>query len=71
VIHVTFENGRTALFDANEKVWVCRKILNGEYIVDDRYVRGSGLKPGLFVLQGDVLEPEIVVESPIQRVRVL
>ena len=71
MIHVTFCNGETALFYSNEYVWVCKDIINGEYIAGDHVVQGSDLEPGLYVLRGDEIEPEVVINSPIQRVTII
>ena len=35
MIHATFADGTTMLFDPNEEVWVCDAVEGGKYIVND------------------------------------
>jgi len=71
MIHVTFSNGKTALFSDDEEVWVCEEIIAGEYIAGDYFIPAWRLKPGLFVLEGDELEPKAVADASIQKTRIL
>ena len=51
MIHATFEDGTTMLFDPNEDVWVCEDVISGEYISGEREGFAKNfIKPGVHVL---------------------
>jgi hypothetical protein len=43
MIRVWVEGGQQALFEDNEEITVCRKIIAGEYIVDERWCEAFDL----------------------------
>ena len=67
MIHATFADDSTMLFDPDEQICVCDDVLCGEYIVNDQCGPASKvIKPGVFVLSGVSLDAS---EAPIISVR--
>ena len=58
MIHVTFADGTTMLFHANQKVWVCSWMSdNGEYFSGEAHIRAGELEPELYVIAMDQYGP--------------
>ena len=50
MIHATFADGTTMLFNPNEEVWVCDDVIAGEYISGEREGFATNfIKPGVHV----------------------
>jgi hypothetical protein len=79
MIHVTFQNDETALYREREHVWICKNIIDGEYICNDRHVEARDLLDlatdygyrGGYVLKGADENVQAMVNSPIKSVRIL
>jgi hypothetical protein len=70
MIHVTFSDGITMLFHANQKVWACEWMSeNGEYFSGESHVRAGELEVGIHVIAMDGYGP-IVAETTAKIVRV-
>lgn len=72
MIHATFTDGSSMLFDPSEWVYVCEEVWAGEYIAGEKYGYASEvIKAGVYVLEKVDGEGAIPSEAKIQSVREL
>ena len=70
MIHATFEDNTTMLFEPTEIVTVCDDVMGGEYICGDHTGSAAAVVvPGVFVLEKADSEGAIPSETRVVRVR--
>ena len=70
MIHATFEDNTTMLFEPMEIIMVCEEILAGEYIVGEHTGSAAAVvKPGVYVLEKPDTDGAIVSDTRVLRVR--